>query len=151
MAAWAWVNCRYVMTCTPPKQASAPCWRNSPRDVLALNDLGYVLDLQERHAEAQICYQRAQQADPDRVATRVNLALSLALSGKAEQAEQMLRDVASSASATRKVRLDFAIAQVIAGHDQDAEQTLGADLSPAETKSAVEGIAELRPAKVRVN
>ncbi len=119
---------------------------DAPRDPLALNDLGYVLDLQDRHTEAQVAYRTALQADPDRVATRVNLALSMALSGDAINAEQMLRDIATSASSSRKVRLDLAMAQVMAGHDQDAESTFNTDLSPAETKSAIAGIERLRPA-----
>ena len=124
---------------------------DSPHDVIALNDLGYVLDLQERHAEAQASYQAAMASDPDRISTRVNLALSFALSGQPERAEQMLRDVATSASASRKIRLDFAVAQVMAGHDKDAAETLGSDLSATDTQSAITGIQRLRPQLVKAN
>jgi Flp pilus assembly protein TadD len=120
---------------------------DAPHDALALNDLGYVLDLQERHAEAQASYRAALAVDPDRISTRVNLALSMALSGAPEQAEQMLRDLSASATASRRVRLDFAMAQVMAGHDKDAVQTLGTDLSPDEAASAVSGMAQLRQGK----
>ena len=119
---------------------------DSPRDPLVLNDLGYVLDLQERHAEAQGYYQQAIALDPGRVSSRVNYALSLALSGQASRAESLMRDIASSASVTPRVRADFALAQVMAGHDQDAVGTLGGDLTPAETQAAVSGMALLRPA-----
>ena len=122
-----------------------------PRDPIALNDLGYVLDLQERHQEAQQSYQTAMASDPDRISTRVNLALSYALSGQAERAEQMLRDVAASASASRKIRLDFAVAQVMAGHDKDAAETLASDLSPTDSQSAITGIQRLRPQLVKAN
>ncbi len=124
---------------------------DAPRDPIALNDLGYVLDLQERHREAQASYQAAMAADPDRISTRVNLALSYALSGQAERAEQILRDVAASASASRKIRLDFAVAQVMAGHDRDAAETLASDLSPADSQSAIAGIQQLRPQLVKAN
>ena len=120
---------------------------DAPKSSLALNDLGYVLDLQDRHKEAQVCYEASLIVEPDRVSTRVNLALSMALSNQPERAEKLLRDVAASASGSRRVRLDFAVAQVMAGHDQDAEQTLNDDLSPAETRSALDGIAQLRPEK----
>ena len=124
---------------------------DAPHDPIALNDLGYVLDLQERHREAQASYQAAMAYDPDRISTRVNLALSYALSGQPERAEQMLRDVASSASASRKIRLDFAVAQVMAGHDKDAAETLASDLSPADSRSAISGIQQLRPQMVKAN
>jgi len=117
---------------------------DAPNNALALNDLGYVLDLQERHAEAQTIYERALAAEPTRLATRVNMALSLALSGHGARAEQMLKDVAASSNATPRVRADFALAQVMAGHDKDAAMTLGGDLTPAETESAVSGLAQFR-------
>ena len=117
---------------------------DAPKDALALNDLGYVLDLQDRHKEAQNSYMAALVVDPDHVATQVNLALSMALSGQPEHAEQLLRDLVTSASASRKIRLDFAVAQVLAGHDQDAEQTLSGDLSAAEARSAIDGVGQLR-------
>ncbi len=119
-----------------------------PRSPLVLNDLGYVLDLQERHAEAQAVYRSALAIDPGRISTRVNYALSLALSGQADRAEQMMRDVAASSTATPRVRVDFALAQVMAGHDREAAGTLGAELSPAEAQSAITGMAQLRPASV---
>ncbi len=118
----------------------------APRDPLVLNDLGYVLDLQERHTEAQGYYLQAIALDPTRIASRVNYALSLALSGQAARAEALMRDIASSASVTPRVRADLALAQVMAGHDQDAVGTLGSDLTPAETRAAVAGMAQLRPA-----
>ncbi len=117
-----------------------------PRDPLVLNDLGYVLDLQERHTEAQAYYKEAIALDPGRISSRVNLALSLALSGQAARAELMMRDIATSASVTPRVRADFALAQVMAGHDQDAVGTLGGDLTPSETQAAITGMAQLRPA-----
>ncbi len=119
---------------------------DSPRDPLVLNDLGYVLDLQERHTEAQGYYQQAIALDPGRISVRVNYALSLALSGQAAHAESMMRDIAASASVTPRVRADFALAQVMAGHDQEAVGTLGGDLTPAETQAAITGMAQLRPA-----
>ena len=120
---------------------------DAPRDVSPLNDLGYVLDNQDRHAEAQVYYLAAQAVDPDRLSTRVNLALSLALNGQPERAEQMLRDMAASASTSRKIRMDLAVAQVMAGHDDDAAQTLSVDLSTAETKATIASMARLKQQK----
>ena len=122
---------------------------DSPHNPVVLTDLGYVLDLQEHHAEAQALYETAIAVDPNRLAPRVDLALSLALSGQAARGEKMLRDIAAGATATPKVRLDFAAAQVIAGHDSDAAQTLAGDLTPAETQSAIAGLAQLRPVALK--
>jgi Flp pilus assembly protein TadD len=119
---------------------------SAPRNAIVLTDLGYVLDLQERHAEAQMYYQQAIALDPTRISSRTDLALSLALSGHAEQAEQMFRDITANASATQKVRLDFAVAQVLAGHDKDAAVTLANELTPEEAQSALQGLEQLRPA-----
>ncbi len=119
---------------------------DAPQDALVLNDLGYVLDLQERHTEAQGYYQQAIALDPGRISPRVNYALSLALSGQAARAEMLMRDIASSSSVTPRVRADLALAQVMAGHDQEALGTLGGDLTPAETQAAITGMAQLRPA-----
>ena len=127
------------------EQAFRAILADSPHDPVVLNDLGYVLDLQERHAEAQNIYLEALASDPSRLSTRVNLALSLALSGQADRAEQMLRDLAQNAGATSKVRLDLAVAQVIAGHDDDAQITMSSDLSPEEAKNALAGMEQLRP------
>ena len=130
------------------EQAFRTILADTPHDPVVLNDLGYVLDLQERHAEAQNMYLEALASDPSRLSTRVNLALSLALSGQADRAEQMLRDLAQNAGATSKVRLDLAVAQVIAGHDDDAQITMSSDLSPEEAKNALAGMERLRPVGV---
>ena len=94
---------------------------DASQDPAVLNDLGYVLDLQDRHKEAQVYYEKSLVVDPDRLSTRVNWALSLALDGKGGQAEKILSDMAAGGSGSRKIRLDFAVAQVMAGHDEEAK------------------------------
>ncbi len=124
---------------------------DASRDPIVLNDLGYVLDLQGRHKEAQVYYEKALVIEPDRVSTRVNWALSLALDGQGERAEQILGDVAASGSASRKIRLDFAVAQVMAGHDEEAKQTLRTDLPAEEAMSAFEGVSQLKLSNQTLN
>ncbi len=120
---------------------------DAPRDPVVLNDLGYTLDMQERHAEAQAVYLQGLNVDPLRLSLKVNYALSLALSGQAPRAEQMLRDLAATAGATTRVRLDYALAQVIAGHDIQAKDTLSADLSPGEATDALQSMSQLKTGK----
>ena len=64
-----------------------------------MTDLGIALDLQERHAEAQAAYRQALDAAPDLDAARVDLGLSLALSGDGAAGAQVLRPLAASADA----------------------------------------------------
>jgi Flp pilus assembly protein TadD len=118
---------------------------DAPHNPIVLNDLGYALDLQDRHKEAQTYYVEALASDPNRLSVRVNLALSLALSGQAPRAEAMLRDLAQTAGATSKVRLDLALAQVMAGHDNEAAATMSTELSPDDAKQALLGMKELKP------
>jgi len=118
---------------------------DAPHNPVVLNDLGYALDLQDRHTEAQAFYVEALASDPNRLSVRVNLALSLALSGQAPRAEAMLRDLAQTAGATSKVRLDLALAQVMAGHENDAALTMSTELSPDDAKQALLGMKELKP------
>src|SRR5271169_5263780 len=58
----------------------------SPRNADMLNNLGVARDLQGHHAEAQAAYRKALSVEPSLRAARINLALSLALSGKGSDA-----------------------------------------------------------------
>jgi Flp pilus assembly protein TadD len=118
-----------------------------PRDAAALTDLGVALDLQARHAEAQQFYTRALAVNPELTSTRVDMALSMALSGNPLKAEEMLRDATDAGAVPAKVRADYAVAQVMAGHSDQATETLEADLTPDEAKASVEGMEALLPAK----
>ena len=55
-----------------------------PRNAKALNDLGIARDLQGRHTDAQAAYRQALGIVPEMQAATTNLALSLALSRRAE-------------------------------------------------------------------
>jgi len=119
---------------------------SDPRNPMALTDLAVVLDLQERHKEAQAIYAQVLQLNPDLTSAKVDLALSIALSGDPVRAEQMLRDASDSGSVPPKVRADYAVAQVLAGHTKEAEETLQQDLTPSEAHSSVEGMQALMAA-----
>jgi Flp pilus assembly protein TadD len=116
----------------------------SPHNAAALTDLGVALDLQERHREAQASYQAALDIDPNLTSPRVDLAVSLALSGDPAKAEGLLRDASESGAMPARVRADYALAEVMAGHSDDATQTLQADLSADEAKSSVTAMEGLR-------
>lgn len=63
----------------------------NPANADAYAAKGLALDRQERHLDAQRAYARALELAPDRVATRSNYAMSLALSGDLNGAESALR------------------------------------------------------------
>lgn len=117
----------------------------SPNDAAVLTDLGVALDLQERHKEAQAIYARAMATNADLTSTRVDMALSLALDGNPLKAEGMLRDASEGGSVPPKVRADFALAEIMAGHADQAQTTLQADLSADEARASVEGMSILLP------
>jgi Flp pilus assembly protein TadD len=119
---------------------------SNPRSAIALTDLGVSLDRQNRPAEAQAAYTQALGIDPNLFSAHVDLALSLALNGQPARAEQMLRDAAYSTNSTPRVRADLAVAQIAAGHKEQAVQTLSADLSAEDTKASMDAMAVLQPA-----
>jgi len=115
-----------------------------PRNVTALNDLGVARDLQGNHTGAQSAYRQALGIDPQDSDAEVNLALSMAMSGSAQDAVQMLRPLAAAPGASRKVRHDLAAALTMEGDRAAAEQILSADLSPAQVQQALDAYAAAR-------
>jgi Flp pilus assembly protein TadD len=108
--------------------------QREPANKIALNDLGITYDLQGDHLKAQDAYRKALGSDPTLHAAAVNLALSMALNGRASDAVRMLKPMASSPDAPRRVRHDLAVALAMAGDTQAAAQILSADMDPDEVK-----------------
>jgi Flp pilus assembly protein TadD len=118
----------------------------NPNNAAAWNDLGIASDLQERHAEAQVAYQRALGAAPGMPAAEVNLALSMAMSGHAEEAVQRLRALASNPDASPRLRHDFAAALAMANQPEEAAKLLRGELRPDEIDQAIAGYRALADA-----
>jgi Flp pilus assembly protein TadD len=106
-------------------------------NAIALNDLGIARDLLGRHRDAQLAYRQAMGIDPTMVGVRVNLALSLAMTGRADDAAPMLRPMADSPSAPRKYRHDMAVVLAMGGDREGAERILSRDMSPEQANKAV--------------
>jgi len=111
--------------------------QREPRNAVALNDLGIARDLQGRHADAQQAYEQALGVDSAMTGAQVNLALSMAMSGKSGDAIRLLRPMASEPGASPQVRHDLAAVLAMSGDRAGAEQILSKDLSPAEVKQAL--------------
>ena len=121
----------------------------NPDSAAGHSGLGIALDLQGRHGEAQAEYRKSLAlADSD--ATRANLGLSLAMSGDATGAVEMLRPLASDPAASAKVRHNLAFALELAGDRRGAERALGPDLPRNEVAEALSGFDAFRVAAVPV-
>lgn len=115
-----------------------------PRNLQALNNLGIARDLLGQHREAQDAYRQVRGLDPTNRAAQVNLALSLSLSGQAAEGLRLIAPLASEASASPKVRHDYAAVLAMAGRETEAEQILGRDLSPREVRQILDALRDHR-------
>lgn len=113
--------------------------KQQPRDSVALNDLGIARDLQGRHKDAQMAYAEAIASAPESRPPQVNLALSLALSGRAGEATRMLQPLADQPSASARERHDYAAALAMSGHSDQAARYLQPELSSAQVETALTG------------
>ncbi len=107
-----------------------------PRNAIALVNLGVARDLQKRHSDAQIAYRDALGVDPASVPAQVNLALSLAMSGRGGEAVAMIRPLAG-ADASAKLHHDYAAVLVMAGQRDEAARILSADMPPDQVNQAI--------------
>lgn len=110
-------------------------------DWVAWNDLGVVRDLQGRHRAARVAYRAALAARPGFRAARVNLAVSLALDGRAAEAARIMQLVGPGASG--RVRADWAAVMAMAGHPGAARRMLTGAMPPEEVAAAVRAYAAL--------
>lgn len=112
------------------EQAFEAAVQDDPGNAAALNDLGIARDLQGNYAGATQPYEQALLVNPGVTATEVNLGLSLALSGDPQDALEYLGPLATSTSATPRIREDYAAALVAAGRRDQARLVLAIDLPP---------------------
>ena len=116
---------------------------NDPRNAAALNNLGIARDLQGRHKDAQLAYAEAIAAAPDLRAPQVNLALSLAMSGRAGEALRILRPIGERSDATTRERHDLAAVLAINGKQEEAARLLRPELNGAQVDEAMTGFQAL--------
>jgi tetratricopeptide (TPR) repeat protein len=114
--------------------------RREPKDLTALNNLGIARDLQGRHADAQTVYRQALAISPDLDSAKVNLALSMAMSGQGAAAVQLLKAKANEPGAPTKIRHDYAVVLAMAGNRPEAERVLSENLSPDEVHQVLDAV-----------
>ena len=109
----------------------------NPRNAAALNNLGIARDLQGRHLDAQTAYGEAIAAAPDLRGPQVNLALSLAMTGKSGEAVRLLRPIAERPDASTRERHDLAAVLSMDGKGDEAARLLRPELDGAQADDAV--------------
>ena len=118
--------------------------KQDSRNAAALNDLGIARDLLGQHVDAEAAYRRALAVQPDMTATKVNLALCLAMRGEGTAAIGLLRPLADAPNATRKIKEDYAAVLAMAGKRDEAEHILATNLGTTEIAPALELLASAR-------
>lgn len=124
--------------------------RLAPTDPELLTGQGVALDGLGRQAEAQAAYRQALARNPASIAARNNLALSLAISGRATEAAALLRDLAvdvtarGSSAQVATVQGNLALVHGLTGQENRARQALGASLPAADLADNLRTYAMLR-------
>lgn len=104
------------------------------RDAKALSGYGVALDLQGKHEEAQKNYRAALQRAPDSAHVVNNLGYSLILSDKPAEAAKILAPFAEGPKSTPSLRQKLAMAQALAGRDDEARRILAKDFQVEEVE-----------------
>ncbi len=123
--------------------------KHEPANAQAWNDIGIARDLQAHHEDAQVAYGRALGLMPSMHAAEVNMALSMAMSGRADEAVRRLRRLADDPSATARMREDLAAALAMADKPDEAAKLLRGDLTPAQIQQAIAGYRALSAAPTK--
>ncbi len=118
--------------------------RHAPDDPKVLTDLGVADDMMSHHDDAQLAYRHALSISPALMSAQVDLGLSMALSGKVDQALTLLGPLAQSSDASPKVRQDYAVAAALAGRTDDARSILHQDLPAEQVALAIDAFRELQ-------
>jgi Tfp pilus assembly protein PilF len=115
--------------------------------VEALTGSGVALDLLGRPAEAQQSYRAALAAAPDNIAAANNLAMSLMMEGRAQEAVAILAPLTRRAGAPPRVLNNLGIAQAAAGDRSTAQATLGGRISADDLDGIALGLGAPPPAR----
>jgi Flp pilus assembly protein TadD len=113
-----------------------PDWR-------ILSVQGAVADQLGDHARAQGFYQSALRINPGEPTVMSNFGLSLALSKRLPEAEQVLRQAAQHPRADKRVRQNLVLVLGLQGRFAEAEQLARSDLPPEEAQAAITQLRQM--------
>ena len=106
--------------------------RDDPR---TYSGIGVAYDMLGQHGAAQAYYRTGLEAHPNDAVLLNNLGLSLAVTGKHQDAIKILEKAAALPGATSRHRLNLALAYGLAGDDARAAQIARVDLDEASVRS----------------
>ena len=106
----------------------------APQDHRVLVCRGVTLDMLGRHVDAQESYRAVLAGAPHDVAARNDLALSLALTGRFGEAEDIMTSMARSSTATPRIRQNLALIYGLAGDPSHAGALSRMDLDAITTE-----------------
>ena len=123
----------YLKTGRPDLAASplAIAYQDTPNDAKLLQLIGVADDFIGQHNNAQARYQQGLRVAPVDRSLKLNLALSLALSEKYEQAIELLRPMALAPNATPQERQTLALIYGLKGDQKNARELARRDLDAA--------------------
>jgi Flp pilus assembly protein TadD len=113
------------------------------RDYRTLNAYGVVLDMMGRHAEAQAKYRQGIELAPEYLPLRSNYGLSLAISGRPQDAIAQLAPLAAS-RADGRVRQNLALAYAMNGDLESCLQISRKDLDEQSAQRQLSYFMQLR-------
>ena len=109
----------------------------APGDPDALNGMGVIADLSGEHALAQDRYREGLRRAPAHEGLRNNLALSLALTGAASEAKEVLQRLRHDGNTDVRVRHNLALVSAMAGDEAAARRLSAAELDAVEQQQLV--------------
>jgi len=110
------------------------------QDVRVLVDKAVALDLLHRHAEAQAIYRQVLTASPNDPAVRNDLALSLMLEGKIEEAREELASTQDLDTSPERLKVNLGLLYAATGEVDKSRQLLGDRVSDSELSTLTAAI-----------
>src|SRR5262249_38421432 len=113
----------------------------NPGDTRALVDKAVALDLQHQHAAAQAIYQQVLTAAPNDPAARNNLAISLMLEGRTNQALETLAPMQDADGSPRRLKINLGLLYAATGNVERSRQLLGDRVSDGDVSALTRALA----------
>ena len=120
----------------------------SPGDLDALVNKAVALDLEARHADAQALYRRALATAPNDPAISNDYALSLLMSGKAREAQEVLAPFADADAIPERIRVNLGIIYAVNGDTARARALLDGRVDDVDLARLVRAVGQSAAATI---
>jgi tetratricopeptide (TPR) repeat protein len=116
-----------------------------------LSAYGVALDQTGSHATAREMYQAALTISPNNAVVESNLAMSMMLDGRLDQAEVTFRRLVARPDATAQMRQNLAMVETLRGNVVEAEQLAREDLAPSEATNNITVMRQFDARNAKIN